>query len=139
MALNYKEQLLQAAHKVDDSIVGIQENETWTRVKLHGVSLARYYQTEQEGDLKNLSDDIKNAYPEIDMPMNPMWLLRAEKLVERSRTVAHSSVVITLRNEKGVEWICRRGLWIYGKHHTADRFLPAGPDAQGGQLHAEGC
>ncbi|TGZ77575.1 hypothetical protein EX30DRAFT_311037 [Ascodesmis nigricans] len=60
--------------------------------------------------------------------MNPKWLLRAEKLAERSHTLAHSSVVITLRN-KDAEWICRRGLWIYGKYRSVDQFRSAGPDA----------
>ncbi|TGZ78394.1 hypothetical protein EX30DRAFT_292023, partial [Ascodesmis nigricans] len=108
----------------------IQANETWTRIKLHGVSLERYYQPiENKEGLEKLTGDIKNAYPTIDMPTNPKWLLRAEKLEERSHMVAYSSVIITLRNKKGAEWICGRGLWIYGKYHSADKFLSAGPDA----------
>ncbi|TGZ76935.1 hypothetical protein EX30DRAFT_352276 [Ascodesmis nigricans] len=130
MAMKYKEKILQAASKVDEAIMGIQVNETWSRVKLHGVNLERYHQPiEQAEDFMKLPDDIKNAYPMIDMPSNPNWLLRPEKLRKRSRSAAHSSVIITLRSKKDVEEICRKGLWIYGKHCTADKFLPAGPDA----------
>ncbi|TGZ76144.1 hypothetical protein EX30DRAFT_375775 [Ascodesmis nigricans] len=121
MALEYKKELLQAACRGDESIADIQANETWTRIKLHSVSLERYYQPiENKEGLEKLTEDIKNAYPTIDMPTNPKWLLRAEKLEERSHTVAHSSVIITLRNKKEAELICGRGLWIYGKHHSAD-------------------
>ncbi|TGZ80809.1 hypothetical protein EX30DRAFT_371849 [Ascodesmis nigricans] len=103
MAMEYKEKIFQAARKVDEDIMGIQVNDTWSRAKLHGVSLEQYHQlTAQAEDLTKQADDIKNAS-----------LL----------------VIITLRNKKDAEDICRKGLWIYGKHHSADKLLPAGPGA----------
>ncbi|TGZ76748.1 hypothetical protein EX30DRAFT_375220, partial [Ascodesmis nigricans] len=127
VALNATLQKSGAAAHIRVQRVDINAKGTAT---LHGVSLERYYQPiENKEGLKKLKEDIKNAYPTIDMPTNPKWLLRAEKLEERSHTVAHSFVIITLRNKKDAEWICRRGLWIYGKHHSADKFLSAGPDA----------
>ncbi|TGZ79516.1 hypothetical protein EX30DRAFT_373060 [Ascodesmis nigricans] len=43
--------------------------------------------------------------------------------------VSHSSVIITIRSENDAEKIRQKGLWIYGKDHTADRYVQPGPDA----------
>jgi len=133
MALKFKHALLNAAKSVDDSIEEMTPNETWTRLKLHGVRLSRYYTPEEHneggGGLDRLREDLKNAFPHLDMPLEPRWLLRPDKLRSRASMVSHSSVVITLRSEKDAEEMRRTGLWLYGRHHTVEKYIPSGPDA----------
>lgn len=85
MAMKFKHTLLSAAKIVDDSIEEITPNETWPRLKLHGISLSRYYTPEEHnsGDevgLGRLREDLSNALPHLDMPLEPRWLLRPDKL-----------------------------------------------------------
>jgi hypothetical protein len=42
MALRFKDIIIIAARSVDQGIIDIQQNETWTRLKIYGVSLNRY-------------------------------------------------------------------------------------------------
>lgn len=63
------------------------------------------------------------------MPLVPRWLLRPDLLQSRSLTASYSSVIITVRAKDDADDIRRKGLWIYGRHHKADRFIQSGPDA----------
>ncbi|TGZ77556.1 hypothetical protein EX30DRAFT_351802 [Ascodesmis nigricans] len=93
MALKFKETLLKATKEVDISIEQMEANETWHKLKLHAVSLDRYYYPDdeelREKGLSQLKEDILNAYPELDLPLKPRWLLHPKKLRERANTASH--------------------------------------------------
>ncbi|TGZ77127.1 hypothetical protein EX30DRAFT_293056, partial [Ascodesmis nigricans] len=112
----------------------LKANESWHKLKLHAVCLERYYHAEKEGDilpagLTKMKEDILNANPELDMPLPPRWLLHPEKLSEKAKKNACSTVIITLRSEQDAERVRKEGIWFYGKQHPADKYVPAGPDA----------
>ncbi|TGZ77551.1 hypothetical protein EX30DRAFT_351800 [Ascodesmis nigricans] len=134
MALNFKETLMKAARGVDNNVEQMKANETWHKLKLHAVSLNRYYHPDnneeaREKGLSQLKKDIENAYPEIDLPLKPRWLLHPERLRERANSITHSTAIITLRSGEDAERIRKEGLWIYGKQHTIDKYIQGGPDA----------
>ncbi|TGZ76164.1 hypothetical protein EX30DRAFT_378139 [Ascodesmis nigricans] len=66
IALNYKETLLKAAEVADSAVEELRANETWHRLKLHAVSLNRYYHPETDSNtpekgLARLKEDILNV------------------------------------------------------------------------------
>lgn len=49
MVLKYKDMIISATRKADPAIIDLTTNETWQRVKLHGVLLERYFTRDSSG------------------------------------------------------------------------------------------
>ena len=54
--LIYKDALITAARAFDPLIIGVQPIETWTKLKIYGVSLNRYL---IQGDLELVKEEIE--------------------------------------------------------------------------------
>ena len=73
--LHYRDIILWAARTVDPAIVNITANETWKRLKIHGVSLERYLGKVNFG-LNKLRAEIESENEGIEIPMEMRWLGR---------------------------------------------------------------
>ena len=71
--LLYKDTIIRAARTIDPSIVDITANETWRRVKIHGVPLNRYLGRGTYG-LDKLREEIEAENEGVEIPRQMRWL-----------------------------------------------------------------
>lgn len=71
--------LIRAAKSIDEAVIGVEALERWERLKVHGMSLARYF---GEGKMELLSREIESSTG-IKFKTTPRWLINEARLEER--------------------------------------------------------
>ena len=66
--LLFRDTVICAAHTVEPAVIDITVNETWRRVKIHGVSLNRYLERGTHG-LEKLREEIMAENEGVEVPM----------------------------------------------------------------------
>jgi len=82
MVLQIHEQLLQAVKEQDSGITDIRADETWTKLKVHGISLAEYMWG--DGSELQLFKKALKAGNEVKVPFI-RWLLKEELIQQKER------------------------------------------------------
>ena len=80
--LAYRDTIIQAARTVDPGIINITSNETWKRVKIHGVPLFLYMGKGTNG-LNKLREEIEVENEGVEIPMEIRWLGRVSTIRDR--------------------------------------------------------
>lgn len=103
--------LVRAAKSVDQAVIGVETLEHWQRLKVHGMSLARYLGPNKMDFLKR---EVESSTG-INLKAVPRWLINEERLKEQQE--AHnkqgSAIVITVSNEREAKAaLCQRpSIW----------------------------
>jgi hypothetical protein len=66
-----KDIVLKAARLVDNTICGLDENNTWTRIKVHNIPLEHYFWRGSQGQLK---EEIQAENPGVTIPGPIRWI-----------------------------------------------------------------
>ena len=100
--LAYRNTILGAGLTVDPTVVDISANETWRRVKIHGVPLNRYLGKGTHG-LEKLREEIEAENEGVEIPMQIRWLGRVPDIKQRSveGAIRGSSVTFVVRTAHG--------------------------------------
>lgn len=100
--------LIRAAKSIDEIVIGVEALERWQRLKVHGMSLARYF---GEGEMELLSREIESSTG-IKLKTTPRWLINEARLEERleSGNGRGSAIVITVGNSTEASQLCSKGL-----------------------------
>jgi hypothetical protein len=127
--LKYGELILMAARKADPGVIAVESNETWTRLKIHGVPLRRYMRDDTAEGLQLLREEIEAENPGVTVPL-ASWL--AAPRVVRARwqreEINNSSVVFAVKERSAADRLCTKGLRAAGVYYTVERYIPDGPD-----------
>lgn len=76
---NHSNILIRAAKAIDEGVIGVEALERWQRLKVHGMSLARYL---EEGKMEILCREIESSTG-IQLKTVPRWLIGKSQLEER--------------------------------------------------------
>lgn len=130
MILKYKDNIIGATRRVDPTVIDLVTNETWQRIKLHGVPLARYLTVSSAG-LDKLRDELESENDGLKIPLTIRWLGKAEDIAARWRQglVNASSVTFAVKGEGIAERIVQNGTRARGTRMRASYFVAAGPRA----------
>jgi hypothetical protein len=129
--LHYNDIILLAARRVDTGVIAVESNETWMRLKIHGVPLLRYMKQEDPAEgLRLLREEIEAENPGVTIP-TAGWLT-APRLVKARwsrKEISSSSVVLAVKERSAADRLRTTGLQAAGVHYKVERYIPAGPDA----------
>ena len=127
--LSYRDTILRAARTVDPAIIDIVKNETWKRLKMHGVPLERYLGKGTFG-LNKLRAEIESENQGVEIPMEMRWLGRVPDIKQRYKNAEArgGSVTFVVRGQEMADLIIRKGLRVLGKHYQAEAFIEVRPD-----------
>ena len=117
--------LIRAAKAVDGGVTGVEALERWQRLKVHGMSLARYL---GEGKMEVLCREIESSTG-IQLKTVPRWLISESRLEERleSGNGRGSAIVITVGNNEEASRLCSKGLRFGGALKVVEKYWEAGP------------
>ena len=109
--LNYRDTILRAARTVDPAIIDIIKNETWKRLKMHGIPLERYLGKGTFG-LNKLRAEIESENQGVEIPMEMRWLGRVPDIKQRFKNAEArgGSVTFVVRGQEMADIIIRKGL-----------------------------
>jgi hypothetical protein len=80
--LLYRETILRAARKADSGVIAVESNETWARLKIHGVPLHRYMRDDPAEGLRLLREEIEAENPGVTIPLAG-WLAAPRSIKAR--------------------------------------------------------
>ena len=119
--------LIRVVKLVDKKVIGIETLESWQRLKVHGMSLARYL---GEGKMELFSREIELSTG-IQLKTLHRWLISEARLEERleSGTGKESAIVITVGNSTEASTLCSKGLRFGGALKVVEKYWEAGPSS----------
>jgi hypothetical protein len=127
--LQYAELILIAARKADPGVIAVESNETWARLKIHGVQLQRYMSDDPAEGLQLLREEIEAENPGVQVP-TAGWLVAPRWIKERwqREEIKSSSVVLAVKDRAVADRLRTKGLKAAGVHYTVERYVAEGPD-----------
>ena len=130
MLLNYRDTVIRAARTQDAGIVGVELNEIWKRVKIHGIPLARYVGKGTHGTEK-LREEIEAENEGVTIPLVVRWLGKLADIKARAMRgeISASSITFVVRGEGVANRLIKNGLRIIGKIYQVEAYEEARPDA----------
>ena len=111
--LHYRDTILRAARTVDPAIVNITANETWKRLKIHGIPLERYL-GKGTFRLNKLRAEIESENEGVEIPMEMRWLDRVPDIKQQFRNteVRGASVTFVVHGQQMADRIIEQGLRV---------------------------
>jgi hypothetical protein len=79
MLAAWREVVVKAAKRIDQGIIDLEKNETWEKVKMHGISFDQYA-VKKLGGLEKLRQEIQAKNEGVVVPMAINWLGRSSDL-----------------------------------------------------------
>jgi hypothetical protein len=128
--LLYRETILRAARKADSGVISVESNETWARLKIHGVPLHRYMKNDPAEGLRLLREEIEAENPGVTVPL-ASWLAAPRSIKARwdRGEISKSSVVFAVKERPAADRLRMKGIRAAGIYYAVERYVPAGPDA----------
>ena len=117
---DHSNMLIRDAKSADEKVIGIEALERWQRLKMHGMSLARYL---GEGKMELLRREIGSSTG-IQLKTLPRWLINETRLEERleSGSGRGLAVVITVGNSIEASKLCSKGLRFGGALKVVEKY-----------------
>jgi hypothetical protein len=129
--LRYADLILLAARKADPGlgVIAVESNETWARLKIHGVQLQRYMRDDPAEGLQLLREEIEAENPGVQIP-TAGWLVAPRWIKERwlREEIKSSSVVLAVKDRAVADRLRTKGLKAAGVYYAVERYVAEGPD-----------
>ena len=124
---NHSNIIIRVAKAVDVGVIGVKALERWQRLKVHGMSLARYL---GEGKMEVLCREIESSTG-IQLKTVPCWLISESQLEKRleSGTGRGSAIVITVGTSEEASKLCSGGLRFGGALKVVEKYWEARPSS----------
>jgi hypothetical protein len=127
----YKDTIIMAARTIDKGIIGLGENKTWERMKIHGVPFKRYMGKGTNG-LDKLREEIQAENAGMVIPTAARWLGRVPQLKEKwaKGDIMVTSVVFVIRGQDESMRLLKDGVRICGFRYRVKKYQEERPDTQ---------
>jgi hypothetical protein len=114
MVEQVKDIVLKAARLIDSSIYDLDENNTWTQIKVHNIALEHYFWRRCLGQLK---EEIQPENSGIIIPGPVRWIKSVKAIGDEldKGAIKHSSIVLNIKDKAGVQKMLKHGIRITGK------------------------
>jgi hypothetical protein len=129
--LYFKDMILIAARKVDPGIINVQSNETWAKLKIHGVPLDQYGTSTDARGLQTLREDIEAENPGVVIPVALRWVGSPRRIMERytQGEIRGATVMFAVQDKQAAERLLATGLRATGRTYRVERYTIDGPDS----------
>jgi hypothetical protein len=120
-----KDIVLKAARLVDNTICDLDENNTWTRIKVHNIPLEHYFWPGSQGQLK---EEIEADNPGVTIPGPIRWIKSVKAIGNEwdKGTINHSSIVLNVKDKSAVQKMLKHGIRMAGKSHECEIYVREG-------------
>lgn len=117
--------LIGAAKVVDVTVIGVEALEHWQRLKMHGISLAKYL---GEGKMEVFCQEIKSSTG-MKLKTVPCWLISEIQLKDclESGTEKRFTIIITVGTSKEVTKLCFKRLRFGRVLKVVEKYWETGP------------
>jgi hypothetical protein len=107
----------------------VQSNETWAKLKIHGVSLGQY-DLDARG-LQTLREDIEAENPGVVIPIALRWVGSQRRIRERygQGEIRGATVMFAVQDKRVAERLLTTGLRAAGRSYRVERYTIEGPDS----------
>jgi hypothetical protein len=131
MLLQYRDTVIIAARTVDKGIVDVEANESWGRVKVHGVPLERYVGKGTHG-LEKFKEEVQAENAGVVIPLAVRWLGSMANIKERwaAGAITSSSVTFAVKGGAVVKKLVKEGVRVCGLRYRVELYLEERPDSQ---------
>jgi hypothetical protein len=138
--LFFKDMILMAARKVDPGIINVQSNETWAKLKIHGVPLDQYGPHMDAHGLQTLREDIEAENPGVVIPVALRWVGSPRRIMERYDLgeIRGATVMFAVQDKQAAERLLSTGLRAAGRSYRVERYAIEGPDSMCAKCSAWG-
>jgi len=115
MALQIRDITIMAARTVDKGVVDIQENESWSRLKIHAVPLV-WYMWKGTVVLKKMRKEFDAETAGIVIPTQVRWLVNPRTIREKRENgeIAMSSVVFIIKGSRVAQSLVKKESMVAG-------------------------
>jgi hypothetical protein len=129
MVERVKDIVLKAARLIDSSIYDLDENNTWTHIKVHNIPLEHYF---WRGSLGQLKEEIQAENSGIIIPGPVRWIKSVKAIGDEldKGAIKHSSIVLNIKDNVVVQKMLKHGIRIAGKSHQVEIYVREGLDSQ---------
>jgi hypothetical protein len=138
--LFFKDMILMAARKVDPGIINVQSNETWAKLKIHGVPLDQYGPHMDAHGLQTLREDIEAENPGVVIPVALRWVGSPRRIMERYDLgeIRGATVMFAVQDKQAAERLLSTGLRAAGRSYRVEQYAIEGPDSMCAKCSAWG-
>jgi hypothetical protein len=128
-ALRFKDIIIIAARAVGQGIIDIQQNETWIRFNIHGVSLNRYIWKRTEG-LDKIREEFTAENVGLVISMKVQWFGNPTRIRERyrNREITASSMAFAIERQLDAHRILNSRIRAAGIRYEVEKYVIPGPD-----------
>ena len=112
--LKHKDLIITAARVCDPLVIGVQQIETWVKLKVHRIPLNRYL-----GNLELAKEEIEIQNKSI-LPQPLRWLRSLSMLLEGDSY--KSTIVATFRDRQLANKALQTGLFFGGKRYITEKY-----------------
>jgi hypothetical protein len=129
MLVAWREVVIKEASSIIKGIIDLETNETWDRVKMHGITLDKYAVKKSRG-LEKLRQEIRAENKGVATLMAIKWLVRPADIQEKRKSGEKqaSSVGFLIEGQKIAPKCLEKGLWAAGMWHEVKRYNHPRPD-----------
>jgi hypothetical protein len=120
---------LKAARLIGSSVYDLDENNTWTQIKVHNIPLEHYFWCSSLGPLK---EEIEAENAGVIIPEPLRWIKSVKAIGGQwdKGAIKHSSIVLNIKDKVAVQKMLKHGIRIAGKSHQVEIYVHQGLDSQ---------
>ena len=120
----YNDMLITAARRYDPAVISVEISEQWQRVKVHGVPVHRYMNSENGLSLAREEIELQGVFK---LKRDPVWLVSPRKLKTRKQQSA--TIVVTVGSGDDARKMIKFGLQFGTRRHTTEAYKEVNPES----------
>jgi hypothetical protein len=120
----YNDTLITAVRKCDPAVISVEISEQWQRVKVHGVPIQRYMNSENGLSLAREEIELQGVFR---LKRDPVWLVSPRKLKTRNQRSA--TIVVTVGSGEDARKMLKFGLQFGTRRHTTEAYKEVSPES----------
>ena len=120
----YNDMLITTVRRCDPEVISVEISEQWQRIKVHGVPVHRYMNSENGLGLAREEIELQGVFK---LKRDPVWLVSPKKL--RSRKQQSATIVVTVGSGEEAQKMLKLGLQFSTRRHTTEAYKEVNPES----------
>ena len=120
----YNDMLITAVRRCDPAVISVEISEQWQRIKVHGVPVHRYINSENGLGLAREEIELQGVFR---LKRDPVWLVSPKKL--RSSKQQSTTIVVTVGSGDEARKMLKFGLQFGTRRYTTEAYKEVNPES----------
>ena len=120
----YNDMLITAVRRCDPAVISVEISEQWQRIKVHGVPVHRYMNSENGLSLAREEIELQGVFR---LKRDPVWLVSPKKL--RTKNQRNATIVVTVGSKDDARKMLKFGLQFGTRRHTTEAYKEVNPES----------